>query len=78
MPPNILQTIADNPMLLNAVKEVILKHFPYDVNPAMPNEEMGQVIRAVMNGRHAVDAAFKEIERHKTPAKTPEKIHIAR
>ena len=78
MPPNILQIIANNPSLLNAVKETILKHFPYDVNPNLGNEEMGQVIRAVLNGRQAVESAFREIERHKTPAPQPEKINIAR
>lgn len=78
MPPNILQTIADNPTLLNAVKEVIFKHFPYDVNTAMRDEEMGQVIRAVLNGRQAVESAFREIERYKTPVKQIEKINTAR
>lgn len=67
MQPDILKVIADNPALLTAVREVIEKHFSLDnIDTSLTNEEMGEVVRAKVDGLKMVSAAFKEIERHKS------------
>ena len=69
---NILRGLADNEALLAATKEVILKQFaemPYAEGAS--DELLGQLTRARIVGRQKVEAAFREIESHKS---TPEML----
>ena len=64
---NILRGLADNEALLAATKEVILKQFadvPYSEGAS--DELLGQIARARYVGRQRVEAAFREIESHKS------------
>lgn len=67
--PNLLKIIADNPALMDALKEVIYKQFTFDnVSNLMTNENIGQVVRSRIDGKILVDNAFKEIAKYKTVA----------
>ncbi len=71
--PNILKNIADNPELLKAVKETVLKHFEdADISSSMTDEQIGQITRARVSGIEKVEDAFREIEAFKSaPTPTP-------
>ena len=70
--PNILKIIADNPALMDALKEVIYKQFNFDnVSNQMTNENIGQAVRSRIDGKILVDNAFKEIAKYKTIAEEP-------
>lgn len=70
--PNILKIIADNPALMDALKEVIYKQFNFDnVSNRMTNEEIGEVVRSRIDGKILVDNAFGEIAKYKTIAEEP-------
>ncbi len=76
---DILQTFANNAALMDAVRNVIETHFSLsNINLEMPNEEIGQVVRANIMGRTIVDNAFKEIISHKSPPVAVEKTNPAR
>lgn len=67
MEPSILKSFADNPALFKAVKELVRGKFYEDgVFTGMTNEELGQIVRARIDGLKKVDEAFAEIESHKT------------
>ena len=62
-----LQGLADNATLTEAVKQLILKQFaevPYADGAS--DELLGQLTRARMVGRQKVEAAFRELESHKS------------
>lgn len=64
----ILKTIADNPALTTELKALFVRFFTVDtVALAGTNEEIGEAVRARLEGKVLVDAAFKELERYKTP-----------
>ena len=59
----LLKPIADNPMLLKALREHFGKFFSLDdIKTAMDNETLGQFTRARVDGLMRLDQAFKEIE----------------
>lgn len=63
----ILKVLADNPALLAAVRETIEKHFSIEkLDTTLSNEQMGEVVRAKVEGKRLVQDAFREIERYKT------------
>jgi len=63
----ILAVIADNPALLQAVKDVVLKQFNVDaIDPTLPIEQIGQKVLARLEGLKAIELAFKEISLHKS------------
>jgi len=79
----LLKSIADNPALLNALKEVIEKRFKpeyfkgnsfYEVS----DEQLGQIMRASLWGLKRIEEAFAEIEKNKSTPEIPEKINRAR
>lgn len=79
MTPDILKVIADNPTLLKAVRETVEKHFSLEnIDTSLSNTEMGEVVRAKVDGLKMIDAAFKEIERHKSFAEKPKAENPAR
>ena len=72
--PNILSIIADNPSLLEALKEVLEKHFTLDnINTGMTNENMGAMVRARVDGLNNIKSAFREIATHKSFEKIVDK-----
>lgn len=74
-----LKTLANNPALLQALKEVILKEFNEDIyNGAMSNELLGQQVRARLEGKRRIEDVFYKIERYKTEANLPERNNPAR
>ncbi len=67
MEKSILSIVADNPKLLEAVKEVFVKQFDLEkVSIEQTNEEMGQSVRARIVGLKMVDSALSEILTYKT------------
>lgn len=66
----ILKVLADNPALLDAVKEVILRQFDLKLTfqkvSELPNEQLGSLERARLAGINGVEDAFREIEKYKT------------
>ena len=66
---NILKQIADQPALLQALKEALLKKFDYSYNKpkGVSFVELGIWITAVDEGRAAVFDVFKEIEALRIP-----------
>jgi hypothetical protein len=83
MENSILKVIADNPALLQAVKETILAEF--DVSTIsllkmerLSNNAIGELARAQMAGVKAVEDAFLKIEKHKTIPAGQEKLNPAR
>lgn len=75
---NILTVLADNEALLQATKELILKHFaevPYAEGAS--DELLGQLTRARMVGRQKVEAAFKELEGYKSTTPIESNINPA-
>ena len=64
---NILQSLANNEALYDAVKSTVLKHFedlPYQEGAS--DELLGQITRARIVGRKLVEQAFLDIAKHKT------------
>lgn len=79
--PHILQQIADNEPLFEAVKEVILSHFEPTQFPDMDktsDKQLGEFLRARLAGKRLVDAGFTEISRHKTKGDAPVGVNRAR
>ncbi len=74
----LLKSIADNPALTEALKELFLKQFEDQGNTNLTDEALGQVTRARLDGIKKVNQAFKEIETLKTVKETPEKDNPAR
>lgn len=79
-----LKGIADNPDLLKAVKEVILEEFTTDIEGywvgdiiALDDKELGEVVRARLEGMKKVEAAFKKIEQYKSTPKQTDKENPA-
>lgn len=78
-PKEILSSLANNPPLLAAVKELLLTQFSLtDIDTTVPNEVMGQIVRARVDGRAAVEKAFKEIERYRSVRAPKEQSNPAR
>lgn len=79
MPKEILKVIADNPTLLQALREVFEEQFTED-RPAllMTDEQLGQIARARLTGLEKVNKALKEIERYRTAVQKEENKNPAR
>ena len=78
MTDNVLKTLADNPVLTEAVKQVILKYFSNDkLTSDLADIELGQMVRARLVGLQAVNDAFAEIAWHKSTPKQEAKDNPA-
>lgn len=76
---DVLKIIADNPVLLDELRAVLLKHFSVDrVDTTLPNDRIGEVVRARIDGQSLIEAALKEIERCKTVKPSPSVPNPAR
>lgn len=78
MNKEILKVIADNPSLLEATKSIILEQFDDKYDVRLPNERLGEVVRANENGKAKIESAFKKILEYKTKNKPQEKVNKAR
>jgi len=80
MPDQILKSVADNPILLEALKTIILAEFNdiegVDVNKN--NEDLGAVTRARLEGVRRLKIAFRKIEQLKSTSSGFEKRNEAR
>jgi len=66
----ILKTIAETPVLFDALKDAILSQFAEEsVDEKMTDEQIGQISRARSVGRRKVEKAFSEIARLRTSDK---------
>ncbi len=75
---NILTGLADNEALCKAVKELILSKFDIGLlSVRQPNEELGQQVRAAVEGTQKVEEAFREIENYKSAPKAVDKPNPA-
>jgi hypothetical protein len=65
---SVLKIIADNKVLLEALKEVFFKQFELkgSVTTTLSNDAIGQVVRARLDGLKLLESGFRELERHKT------------
>lgn len=68
MNEDILKLVADNHNLTTELKALFARFFAIStVEMAGTNEEIGEKVRARVEGQKLLEAAFKELERHKTP-----------
>lgn len=77
----ILKLVADNP----ALSEALIKHlsdefllFPIGIDANKNNEELGEIVRARLQGVERIRDAFKKILQLKTVGEQPIKINEAR
>lgn len=78
MNDSILTVIADNPALMEAVKKVVLEHFEMPFSEVLSDEQLGQIARARISGRTAVEAAFTQIALYKSVPELSSKRNEAR
>jgi hypothetical protein len=75
-----LRLIADNVVLFDAVKKILTLQFRNDEGISLLNtdEELGQVVRARLEGLRKVEKGFKQIEQFKSPEEKGEIKNPAR
>ena len=86
MPENhILKIIADNPMLMEAVKGAIMDEFErvnvfskFQISVTLSNEQLGQATRARLDGIEIVESAFAKMAQYKTQPQNQEVRNPAR
>lgn len=75
----ILTILADNPLLLQRTKDILLKQFDLkNLDSKKDNLSLGEDTKAILLGIQKVEAGFKEIESYKTPQKVPKLVNQAR
>jgi hypothetical protein len=77
----ILRSFADNQNLFEAVKATVLAKFQGSlaaIDDELPNEHIGQYVKAQIIGLRMVEEAFKEIAKNKTPPPISERVNNAR
>lgn len=79
-PKHILTAFADNPALMDAVKELVAKQFEAmpDLSKNPSDELLGQFLRAHVTGLEAIDKAWKELAQYKTIEEKPRVPNPAR
>ncbi len=79
MNEDVLKLVADNKTLFEALREKLLNAFDISViNLQLPNEQLGEQVRALLVGAATVELAFRDIERLKTINSASGKINPAR
>lgn len=64
----ILKIIADDLSLTTELKDLFGGFFTIDnLDTSKANNELGEQVRARLEGKKLLEAAFKELERYKTP-----------
>jgi hypothetical protein len=77
----ILKIIADNPALFDALLKHISEEFgalPIGIDTNKTNEELGEIVRARLQGSEKVREAFKKILQLKSTSEQPIKRNEAR
>lgn len=77
----ILKIIADNPALFDALLKHISDEFavlPAGIDANKTNEELGEVVRARLQGMEKVRESFKKISQLKSTSEQPVKRNEAR
>lgn len=75
----ILKGIADNPVLMEELKKLFIEEFDLPMLPAnMPNEQLGEIVRANISGRRAIEIVFNKILEYRTPLPKTEGKHPGR
>lgn len=75
----ILKGIADNPALFDELKKLLMDEFNLDsVDKTTSNEVLGQIVRANLTGKDAIERAFSKILEYKTPGEKVEGKHPGR
>jgi hypothetical protein len=68
----VLQAIADNPLLTEALKGLLEEQFPLDnLTLQMDDAHIGQTVRARIVALQGIEAAFREIDLYKTRKEVP-------
>lgn len=68
----ILKTIADNPALMEELRSMFLAEFESQpIEVGFSNERLGELVKARLMGKNAVDSVFNKILEYKT---LPEKV----
>lgn len=77
---DLLKIVADNPALLQALRELLIGKFGHDevLSASMTDEQIGQITRARLAGIDKIDAAFKEIDRLRSVPARPQSPNPAR
>ena len=73
---SLLKVVADNPALTDTLKVVFDSYFSLEnLKTEATNEELGEIVRARLEGARLVDKAFREIATNKTyqPARDSDK-----
>jgi len=75
----ILKGIADNPALMEELKTLLLSEFESDpIEVGFSNERLGELVKARLMGKGAVERAFNRILEYKTPGAKVEGKHPGR
>lgn len=76
----IFKSFADNPAMMAAVKSKILEKLELSAVKleGLDDKRLGEAVRARITGVKAVEDAFSEIEKFKSPVPVPERINGAR
>jgi hypothetical protein len=63
----ILKGIADNPALIDELKKLFMEEFESDpIEVDFSNERLGELVKARLMGKRAVEAVFSKIMENKT------------
>lgn len=75
----VLRAFADNPALMDAVKEVLFKYLSIE-NMSVTNDDkiLGQIVRARLVATKAIEDAWREIALNKSAVKGVDKTNPAR
>ncbi len=64
----ILKGIADNPALMEELKKLFMDEFEMPRLPVhMPNEQLGEIVRANIQGKLVIESVFDKILEYRTP-----------
>lgn len=75
----IFRSLADNPLLLSALRNLLEAKLSVDtLDHSQSVEMLGQMVKARLVGMAAINDAFKEIEQYRTTPPAPERINRAR
>lgn len=75
----ILKGIADNPALLEELKKLLLAEFENEpIEVGFSNERLGELVKARLMGKRAIEVAFGKILEYKTPEPKVEGKHPGR
>ena len=75
----ILKTIADNPLLIEEVKKILLDEFESEpIEVGFSNERLGELVKARLVAKSGIERAFDKILEYKTPGVKVEGKHPGR